>query len=73
MLSHLILMEHMIRFGLFVFKIALLFYDHWYACSSESFLNAPFAIYVKVMSLKIKDYRKVIAISEDIRWFPKYR
>jgi hypothetical protein len=30
------------------------------------------AIYVNKMSLNIKDYQKIIAISEDNRWLPKY-
>jgi hypothetical protein len=30
-------------------------------------------IMFKGMSLNIKDYQKIIAISEDNRWQPKYR
>jgi hypothetical protein len=57
-----------------LFRITLQFYDHWFACHSSEFsLNVPVAIYVKGMSLNIKDYRKFIAISEDNRQLPKYQ
>jgi hypothetical protein len=35
--------------------------------------NVTVAINVKGMSFKIKYFLKIIAISEDIRWLPKYR
>jgi hypothetical protein len=35
-------------------------------------LNVPVASYVKGMSLNIKDYWKIMAISEDNWWLPNY-
>jgi hypothetical protein len=54
----------MIYLGLF--PITLQLYDLWSAWHSSEFsLNVPVAIYVKGTSLNIKDYQKIIAISED--------
>jgi hypothetical protein len=62
----------MIRLG--ILQILIQFYDHWFAWHSSEFsLNVRVAIYVKGMSLNIEDYWKIIAISEDNRWLPKYQ
>jgi hypothetical protein len=53
----------MIRLGLF--RITHKFYAHLCACHSSEFsLHVPVAVHVKGMSLNIKDYRKIIKISE---------
>jgi hypothetical protein len=42
-------------------------YDHWCAWHSSEFsLNVPVAIYIKGMSLNIKDYWKIIDYREII-------
>jgi hypothetical protein len=57
-----------------LFRITLQFYDYWCALHSSEFsLNVPVAIYIKVMSLNIKDYRKIINIYKDNRWLLKYQ
>jgi hypothetical protein len=63
----------MIRFGSLSNDTPIL-YGNWCAGHSSEFsLNVPLAIYGKEMSLNIKDYGKIIAISEDNQWLAKYQ
>jgi hypothetical protein len=58
-----------------MFISILQFYDHVLVCLIKLRVQfeVPVAIYVKGISLNIKDNRKIIAVSEDNRWIPKYR